>query len=203
MEHVTTTPNGSGHETREISVSFIVGVAAGPAIRRVPGLSAGRWESSSSSTTPMSPRNAQASPSRYSAGAAHRSASLPKQLQSMRAQEDHVLNTYAVTDPKQGIVRVPIDRAIDMLAEKGLPHARLSGRHPGGPQAARAAAAHPAVEEIARKYQCRSNRNLHRRTRILAPASAATSPAQQYGLPAMVQRRRNRSEPERASSRWN
>lgn len=58
-----------------------------------------------------------------------------EELQSIRAREDHILNTYAVIDPKQGIVRVPIDRAIDMLSQKGLPTHNylddiLAGRKP-------------------------------------------------------------------------
>jgi hypothetical protein len=44
-----------------------------------------------------------------------------QQLKGIRAREDHVLNSYAWVDQNQGVVRVPIDRAMDMLAEKGLP----------------------------------------------------------------------------------
>jgi hypothetical protein len=36
-------------------------------------------------------------------------------------QDDHILNTYAWVDKQNGVVRVPIDRAIDLLAAKGLP----------------------------------------------------------------------------------
>ncbi len=43
-----------------------------------------------------------------------------EQLLSIRKREEHILNSYAVIDQKQGIVRVPIDRAIDMVAQKGL-----------------------------------------------------------------------------------
>ena len=44
-----------------------------------------------------------------------------EQIQTLRAHEDHVLTTYAVVDQTSGTVRVPIDRAIDMLVQKGLP----------------------------------------------------------------------------------
>jgi hypothetical protein len=44
-----------------------------------------------------------------------------EQLQSIRSREEHILSSYALIDKDQGIVRVPIDKAIDMLAEKGLP----------------------------------------------------------------------------------
>jgi hypothetical protein len=44
-----------------------------------------------------------------------------KQLLDVHAREDHVLKSYAWVDKSQGIVRIPIDQAIDELAKKGLP----------------------------------------------------------------------------------
>ncbi len=42
-------------------------------------------------------------------------------LQQLRAQEDKTLHSYGWIDEKAGIVRIPIDRAMDILAERGLP----------------------------------------------------------------------------------
>ncbi len=42
-------------------------------------------------------------------------------LQRMRAAEDAALNSYHWIDQEKGIVSIPIDRAITVLAEKGLP----------------------------------------------------------------------------------
>ena len=39
----------------------------------------------------------------------------------MRAAEDQLLTSYGWVDQSKGIVRVPINRAIDMLASAGLP----------------------------------------------------------------------------------
>ncbi len=44
-----------------------------------------------------------------------------KDIQEMRAAEDATLDSYGWVNPKAGIVRIPIDRAIDLLAERGLP----------------------------------------------------------------------------------
>jgi hypothetical protein len=44
-----------------------------------------------------------------------------EQLQQLKAKEDHILSTYAWVDKNAGTVRLPIDRAIDLLAAKGLP----------------------------------------------------------------------------------
>jgi len=44
------------------------------------------------------------------------------QLQNLRTLEDHMLSSYAWVDQKEGTVRIPIDKAIDMVAQKGLPY---------------------------------------------------------------------------------
>jgi hypothetical protein len=44
-----------------------------------------------------------------------------KDLRAIRAAEDQLLNNYGWVDQQKGIVRLPIDRAIDLLAQKGLP----------------------------------------------------------------------------------
>ena len=42
-------------------------------------------------------------------------------LQQMRAAEDRILNSYGWVDRSAGTVRIPIDRAMDILAQRGLP----------------------------------------------------------------------------------
>jgi hypothetical protein len=42
-------------------------------------------------------------------------------MEQFRAAEEAKLNGYAWIDRKSGIVRIPIDRAMDLLAERGLP----------------------------------------------------------------------------------
>jgi hypothetical protein len=40
-------------------------------------------------------------------------------LKTFRAEEEKVLTTYGWVDQPKGIVRMPIDRAIDVLAQRG------------------------------------------------------------------------------------
>jgi hypothetical protein len=40
-------------------------------------------------------------------------------MEAFRASEDTALNNYGWVDRTQGIVRIPIDRAIDLLARQG------------------------------------------------------------------------------------
>src|SRR5262245_1612461 len=42
-------------------------------------------------------------------------------LVKLRSSEDHLLNKYDWVDKQKGVVRIPIDRAIDILAQRGLP----------------------------------------------------------------------------------
>ncbi len=44
-----------------------------------------------------------------------------EELKALRAEEDAALKTYGWIDQEKGAVRIPIDRAIDLLAERGLP----------------------------------------------------------------------------------
>jgi hypothetical protein len=139
MEHtVHHSPNGAGHEQSEVSVRLIVVSLAGLAVVTflvfvlVVGIFRYFYDSDKT-------------------GEARRQAVIPpeprievapyEQLQQLRAKEDHILNSYAWVDKENGVVRVPIDRAIDLLSAKGLPSHNylddiLAGRKP--PAAAKA-----------------------------------------------------------------
>jgi hypothetical protein len=43
------------------------------------------------------------------------------QLQELRANEDKQLHTYGWVDQKAGVVHIPIDRAMELLLQRGLP----------------------------------------------------------------------------------
>lgn len=43
------------------------------------------------------------------------------QLNKIRIAEEDTLSTYGWVDQKAGVVRIPIDRAMDLLAQRGLP----------------------------------------------------------------------------------
>ncbi len=55
----------------------------------------------------------------------------PEDLRQLRLKEESVLNSYGWVDKQNRIVRIPIDRAIELLAQRGLP--------PRPPQAAKPA----------------------------------------------------------------
>lgn len=61
-------------------------------------------------------------------------------IKALHAAEHQKLGTYAWIDKQAQIVQIPIDRAIDIVAEKGLPHGR-EAHVPGTGQTGGAAAA--------------------------------------------------------------
>ena len=44
-----------------------------------------------------------------------------REFREMRAAEDRILKSYDWIEKEKGIARIPIDRAMDILAQKGLP----------------------------------------------------------------------------------
>jgi hypothetical protein len=44
-----------------------------------------------------------------------------EELKTLRSEEDAMLKSYGWIDRDKGVVRIPIDRAIEILAERGLP----------------------------------------------------------------------------------
>jgi hypothetical protein len=53
-----------------------------------------------------------------------------QELKVMRAEEDAMLNSYDWVDREKGIVRIPIERAIDILAQRGLRSRSQSNAQP-------------------------------------------------------------------------
>jgi hypothetical protein len=47
-----------------------------------------------------------------------------EELAAMRAEETKILNSYDWVDRDKGVVRIPIARAIEIIAQKGLPARR-------------------------------------------------------------------------------
>lgn len=43
------------------------------------------------------------------------------ELQQLHAQEDQMLSTYGWVDKKTGVVHIPIDRAMDLMLQRGFP----------------------------------------------------------------------------------
>jgi hypothetical protein len=56
----------------------------------------------------------------------HLSVNPGQSLKTARAAEESILNSYDWVNREQGLVRIPISRALEILAERGLPARRES-----------------------------------------------------------------------------
>jgi hypothetical protein len=55
------------------------------------------------------------------------------EINDFRLQEENTLNSYGWIDQKAGIARIPIDRAMQLLAQRGLPIRPQAGAVPPSP----------------------------------------------------------------------
>src|ERR1051326_1575631 len=60
-------------------------------------------------------------------------------MRTMREKEETVLNHYGWVDAGRGVVRIPIDRALDLVAERGLPQFKPTAPVTGGAKSAHTA----------------------------------------------------------------
>jgi hypothetical protein len=49
-------------------------------------------------------------------------------LRDLRAKEDAILESYGWVDRNAGVVRIPIDEAMKLTVQRGLPSRREAGR---------------------------------------------------------------------------
>jgi len=122
-------PSSSGHETRDAGVRPIVltGVVLAVAIVIVGLIVYGTFSylaghrAVAAQANPMSVGDSQIPPE-------PRIEEHPAiALQELHAQEDKTLSTYGWTDKKTGVVRIPIDRAIELQLVRGFPTRKEQG----------------------------------------------------------------------------
>jgi len=68
-------------------------------------------------------------------------------MRMMREKEDTILNHYGWVDPNHGVVRIPVDRALDLVAERGLPQFKATEPGAVGAKSAKVAATRPEMRK--------------------------------------------------------
>lgn len=121
--------NGSGHETSDASLKAAVLLVALTAGLVVVGVVSMYYlfgyvvDHQASQDAPPSPLLEDKAPF---IGPQLQVAPL-QEMQDMKAAEQDVLDSYGWIDQKAGIVRIPIDRAMSLIAERGLDTALAPG----------------------------------------------------------------------------
>ncbi len=131
-------PGTSGYEQRDASAKWIFGVVgfllvSGIAIHF---LLAGMLSSLNGTPTPSDawrplPHPNEASPQARTFPKLQ--VSPPRDLEEFRAREEEQLHTYGWINRTSGIVRIPIERAMELVLQKGLPARTAPGQDRAGP----------------------------------------------------------------------
>ena len=117
-------PQSGGYETRDVSVKLFGMVILGMVCVTLLGMAVSLWyfnlsrERRQASDTPPPPLSAtlpQAPPE------PRLQVNPGTDLRKYQVDEEEALNSYAWIDAKGGIVRIPIERAMDLVAQRGLP----------------------------------------------------------------------------------
>ena len=114
--------HGRGHETRDVSIRNLIEFGAALIVLIIVGLLASEgvlryFEVRQPLGPPASPfENVRTLPP-----APRLQVAPVEDLARYRAAQDSALNSYGWVDQKAGVVRIPIDRAINLLLERGLP----------------------------------------------------------------------------------
>jgi hypothetical protein len=134
--HPANSPGNGGYERSDIGVAGVLYFLAGLAVAGllayfvVVGLYSYLEKRSEAEQAPVSPlvTNAPADTRHVSKDYPQGAFPNPKleedergQLNGIRLNEEETLSTYDYIDEKAGTVRIPIDRAMDLIAQRGLP----------------------------------------------------------------------------------
>jgi len=109
----------AGHETTDINTRGVFGTAAGLAI--VIGGILFALRGLYGAFTHHRPSGETAPRASAPSYAPRLQIDEARELRRLREHEDTILNGYGWVDQKTGIVRIPIERAMDLVAQRGLP----------------------------------------------------------------------------------
>ncbi len=114
--------SGPGHETRDLQPRTILIFGISLSVVILICLAIANWmfhyfaTVQTASSPPLSPLARQQAPP-----GPHLQAHAPEDLGKFRAEEEATLNSYGWVNQQSGIVRIPIDRAMQLLVQRGLP----------------------------------------------------------------------------------
>src|SRR4029077_4218786 len=113
----------SGHEVSDINSKRVarVGLALATVIALALLVTYGLFHYFYSGETRTRPLPSPLSYSREPTPEPRLSVEPGEELKTLRSEEDAMLKSYGWIDRDKGVVRIPIDRALEILAERGIP----------------------------------------------------------------------------------
>jgi len=118
----------NSHDDRDLNVSavskFGVGISAGViAVALLMWLLFDRFAARETSLSPQPERMVSSNPQKEPPEPRLQSKPV-MDLKEFRAAEDAILTSYGWVDPDKGVVRIPVERAMELVAKEGLPSRR-------------------------------------------------------------------------------
>ncbi|MGN6554178.1 MAG: hypothetical protein ACTHLW_10700 [Verrucomicrobiota bacterium] len=128
----------AAYEKRDASAKWIFGIIGflflvGMIMHFVLAGMVERWKKNPTSIDPWTGLRRQARASSAPTPFPRLQISPPTDLAEFRAREDAELHTYGWINRTSGVVRIPIERAIDLLAQSGLPTRAETSENQLGP----------------------------------------------------------------------
>ena len=122
-QNISASGDAPGHELSDIQPKNIAmfGAALAAIIAAVAVAAYGLFSFFNTSITTTRPAPSPLSYSREPTAAPRLSLRPGDELSAMRAEENKILASYDWVDRDHGVVRIPIERAIEILADRGLP----------------------------------------------------------------------------------
>jgi hypothetical protein len=130
-KHTAPTPEATGHETKDASIRWIVLTGVGLVIGAAIAFSIvyGIFHFLSTQPITTAPPNPMGETSTQQFPPAPRVEEHPAaEIQELHTKEDSLLSTYGWTDKTAGVVRIPIDRAMDLELQRGIPVRKEAGK---------------------------------------------------------------------------
>jgi len=121
--HSETTPAHHGHETRDVNIRVIALFALSLAVLLLGSLALMAWLFDIFDVTPEGHglRGAPLAALPPHRPGPHLQTSPTQEMQEMLRAENTRLQSYAWVDRSAGIARIPIDRALELVVQQGLP----------------------------------------------------------------------------------
>lgn len=144
MSNLNTKPQGRqrregrGYEKRDASAAWVFGIVgflliAGLIMHFVLAGVMERFEKKPFPADQYSGTRRSAETTARSHGVPRLQLKPPEDLHNFRTGEETALNTYGWIDRTAGVVRIPIDRAMDLVLERGLPTRSDTNKPATGP----------------------------------------------------------------------
>ena len=112
-----------GHETRDISVTVVIWFGVGLIVSAIAiyVAIAGLYRHFARQTSSREPTSRIALKTSMVVPPPQLQVNPTIDFEQFRAAEDAQLNSYGWVDKRAGVIRIPIERAMDLIAERGLP----------------------------------------------------------------------------------